>query len=127
MAKEIGQVLRSMVKVMKDVDVGSSGECSGEFLRARVFVDITKPLRRCLHIDILGDGEETVMLLRYERLPNHSFRCGRLGNPSQECVNWNWPDEQLFSPMNNSIGLGCGLRHWKRSGIGEANSSQVKG
>ena len=29
-----------------------------------------------LAIDILGDGTETVMILRYERLPNHCFKCG---------------------------------------------------
>ncbi|KAK3193183.1 hypothetical protein Dsin_024493 [Dipteronia sinensis] len=33
----------------------------------------------------MGDGEATMMIVRYERLPNHCFRCGRLGHSMQEC------------------------------------------
>ncbi|KAK3226095.1 hypothetical protein Dsin_005957 [Dipteronia sinensis] len=76
---EIGEVLSGMVGVVKDVDVGESGDCSGEFLRVGVMIDISKPFRRCLCVDVLGDGEETVMLLCYERLLNHCFQCGRDG------------------------------------------------
>ncbi|TXG58006.1 hypothetical protein EZV62_015835 [Acer yangbiense] len=66
MTKEIGHFLGSMVGVVKEVDVEVSGECSRDFLRVRVVVDIAKPLRRCLRVDVIGDGEETVMILRME-------------------------------------------------------------
>lgn len=42
-------------------------------------------MRRCLRVDILGDGVETIMLLRYERLPNICFRCDRVGHTTNEC------------------------------------------
>ncbi|KAK1562353.1 hypothetical protein Q3G72_010611 [Acer saccharum] len=97
MTKEIRHFLGSMVGMVKEVDVGVSGECSRDFLRVRVVIDIAKPLRRCVRVDVMGDGEKTMMILHYERLPNHCFRCGRLGHSSGEC---------LESPiMANSTGL----------------------
>ncbi|TXG48328.1 hypothetical protein EZV62_027622 [Acer yangbiense] len=56
------------------------------FLRVRVRLDVEKSLRRCLCVDIMRDGEETVMLLYYERLPNHCFMCGRMGHLTLECI-----------------------------------------
>ncbi|KAK3205549.1 hypothetical protein Dsin_019595 [Dipteronia sinensis] len=37
-------------------------------------------------VDVLGDGDETMMLLKYERMSIHCFRCGRLGHSISECV-----------------------------------------
>ncbi|KAK2654863.1 hypothetical protein Ddye_014719 [Dipteronia dyeriana] len=73
-----------MVGGVMDVDVGLSGECSGKYLRVRIRVDVNKPIRRCLRVDVMGDGVKTVMIPRYERLPNHCFRCGRLGHATRE-------------------------------------------
>ncbi|KAK3204417.1 hypothetical protein Dsin_018463 [Dipteronia sinensis] len=68
-----------------DAFMGVMGRVWQEFLRVRVVVDVTKPLRRFLQVDIMGDGEEMITVLRYERLPNHCFQCGRLGHLTQEC------------------------------------------
>ncbi|KAK2642448.1 hypothetical protein Ddye_024211 [Dipteronia dyeriana] len=56
-------------------------------MRVRVVIEIDKPLRRCLRVDMLGDGVESIMLLKYERLPNFCFRCGLLGHTTRECPN----------------------------------------
>ncbi|KAK3211190.1 hypothetical protein Dsin_015896 [Dipteronia sinensis] len=85
MTKDIGQFLGGMVGDVIDMDVGHSGKCSGEFLRVRINLDVTKPLRSCLRVDVMGDGNETIMLLQYERLPNHCFQCGHLGHSTREC------------------------------------------
>ncbi|KAK3230415.1 hypothetical protein Dsin_002296 [Dipteronia sinensis] len=54
-------------------------------MRVRVRVDIKKPFKRCLRVDISGDGTETIMVLRYERLPNHCFRCRMIDHITSEC------------------------------------------
>ena len=49
-----------------------------------MIIDIDKPLLRCLCVDVLGDGVESMMLLKYERLPDHCYSCGRLGHKIRE-------------------------------------------
>ncbi|KAK3229147.1 hypothetical protein Dsin_001028 [Dipteronia sinensis] len=68
-----------------EVDGRTSGDCVGKFLRIRVRVDITRSLKRCLRVDIFGNKTETVMLLSYDRLPNHCFRCGMVDHTTPEC------------------------------------------
>ncbi|KAK4847661.1 hypothetical protein QYF36_004411 [Acer negundo] len=70
---------------MLRVRVASSEDCLGKFLRVRVAILVDKPLRRFLRVDVLGDGEETIMPIQYERLPNFCFRCGLLGHMLREC------------------------------------------
>ncbi|KAK3189523.1 hypothetical protein Dsin_029084 [Dipteronia sinensis] len=76
MSKDIGWFLGGMIGDVMDVDGGAAGDCVGKFIRIRVRINIKKPLKRWLRVDVLGDGSETVMVLRYERLPNHCFKCG---------------------------------------------------
>ncbi|KAK3220215.1 hypothetical protein Dsin_014185 [Dipteronia sinensis] len=58
MTKEIGHFLGSMVGVVKEIDVSASRECSYDFLRVTVVIDITKPLQWCLRVDVMGDGDD---------------------------------------------------------------------
>ncbi|KAK2659342.1 hypothetical protein Ddye_005875 [Dipteronia dyeriana] len=85
MTKEIARFLGSIIGVVREVDTGPSGECFGKFLRVCVVVDIDKPLRQFLRIDVLGDGEETVMPIQYECLPNFNFHCGLIGHTARGC------------------------------------------
>ncbi|KAK3188277.1 hypothetical protein Dsin_027838 [Dipteronia sinensis] len=108
MKKEIRLILGGLVGEVLDVDVGNYGERTGKYLRVRVKVDVTVQLHRCLRVDVMGDGEETVMILWYERLPNHCFRCGRLGHSTQEC-----------SETSEAVGIGgreeLPFRAWMRA------------
>ena len=56
MSRDIGFFLGEMIGDVIEVDSGLSGVCSGNFLRIRVRIDITRALKRCLRLDILGDG-----------------------------------------------------------------------
>ncbi|TXG71386.1 hypothetical protein EZV62_006321 [Acer yangbiense] len=85
-SKEIGRFLGEMIWEVIEVDGGMVGNCAGKFMRVRVRIDINRPLRRCLRVDIMGDGVETVMLLRYEKLPNICFICGRIEHTTNECL-----------------------------------------
>lgn len=55
-------------------------------MRVRVRININQPLKRCIRLDILGDGVESIILLRYERLPNHCFKCGMVDHNTNECL-----------------------------------------
>ncbi|KAL5737742.1 hypothetical protein ACOSP7_030503 [Xanthoceras sorbifolium] len=47
---------------------------------------IAAPLQvRYLRVDLSGSGEETIMLLRYECLPEYCFGCGKIGHAVRIC------------------------------------------
>ncbi|KAK2646329.1 hypothetical protein Ddye_021524 [Dipteronia dyeriana] len=73
MTKRIGRFLGSIIGDVLDIDEGESGDFDGEYIKVNVAIDVDKLLRRCLCIDVLRDGVEFVMLLRYECLPDHCF------------------------------------------------------
>ncbi|KAK8590495.1 hypothetical protein V6N13_057388 [Hibiscus sabdariffa] len=67
------------------VDHRVEGGNLGEFLRIRVSIDITKPLRRCV---LLGNGQgrkPTPCPLKYERLPRFCYFCGLIGHDLVVC------------------------------------------
>ncbi|KAK8660476.1 hypothetical protein V6N13_051402 [Hibiscus sabdariffa] len=67
------------------VDHRVEGGNFGEFLRIRVSIDITKPLRRCI---FLGNGQgrkPSPCPLKYERLPRFCYHCGLLGHDLVAC------------------------------------------
>ncbi|KAL4297003.1 hypothetical protein GQ457_12G013540 [Hibiscus cannabinus] len=67
------------------VDHRVEGGNLGEFLRIRVSIDITKPLRRCV---MLGNGQgqkPSPCPLKYERLPRFCYFCGLLGHDLATC------------------------------------------
>ncbi|KAK2661449.1 hypothetical protein Ddye_000023 [Dipteronia dyeriana] len=57
MTKDIGYYLGNMLGDVREVDVGSSSDCLGKFLRVRIAILIDKPLRRFLRVDVLCDEE----------------------------------------------------------------------
>ncbi|KAK2654951.1 hypothetical protein Ddye_008003 [Dipteronia dyeriana] len=67
-----------------------------KFLKVHVVINVLIPLRRILRLDVLGDGDESVMLLWYERLPEHCHRCGRLRHRTIECTDSEANQELLF-------------------------------
>ncbi|TXG66495.1 hypothetical protein EZV62_007770 [Acer yangbiense] len=97
MTVEIGRFLGDIIGKVKDVDGGGSGVCMGKFLWVRVELDIDKPLRRCLCIDNLGDEEETVTPLQYERLPDFCFQCGLL---ARKAAQWGRIGDQRYDHGN---------------------------
>ncbi|KAL5824635.1 hypothetical protein ACOSQ3_020698 [Xanthoceras sorbifolium] len=82
--KDAGYVLGGMVGIVKEVDTGESKECAGSFIRARVLVDVSKPLIRGLRVKLEDDSCCSVVVC-YERLPNFCYFCGRIGHIICEC------------------------------------------
>ncbi|KAK2649227.1 hypothetical protein Ddye_016716 [Dipteronia dyeriana] len=85
MTRDIWRFLRSNFSDVVDVDGSDSGSFPSNFLRVWVVIEIEKPLRRCLRVDVLGDGVELIVLLKYERLPSFCFRYGLIGHTIREC------------------------------------------
>ncbi|TXG51472.1 hypothetical protein EZV62_023996 [Acer yangbiense] len=85
MFADIGRFLGGIVGDVVDIDDGDSGSQVASFLRVQVAIEIDKPLHYFLRINVLGDGVETVMLLKYEWLLDFCFRFGLLGHGVRDC------------------------------------------
>ncbi|KAE8735408.1 hypothetical protein F3Y22_tig00000340pilonHSYRG00340 [Hibiscus syriacus] len=69
----------------------------GDYLRVRVQIDSTKPLRRCAKMGQLANGQPRKCLLKYERLPLICHRCGIIGHVLTE-----YPGENNGRSMTSS-------------------------
>ncbi|KAI9106909.1 hypothetical protein K1719_022437 [Acacia pycnantha] len=54
------------------------------FLRARVLIDLRKPLAYGFWLP-KPDGGKTWISIRYEKLPNFCYNCGKLGHDNRNC------------------------------------------
>ncbi|TXG52986.1 hypothetical protein EZV62_022155 [Acer yangbiense] len=68
LAEQIGKVIEIPME---------SRECWGKFLRVKVLIDISKPLKRWLRLKLDRSENIVVVELRYERLPDFCYACGR--------------------------------------------------
>ncbi|TXG56846.1 hypothetical protein EZV62_018159 [Acer yangbiense] len=80
----MGEFHGGLIGDLVDIDVGSIGECFGKHLKVRVAIDVSKPLKRFL--DLSKDGRESLLLLRYEKLPEYCFCYGMTGHSYFECL-----------------------------------------
>ncbi|TXG50932.1 hypothetical protein EZV62_023456 [Acer yangbiense] len=83
MTKEMGEFIGQLIGDLKDIDVGSTWECFGKYMRLRVELDVSKPLKRFLRLE-LEKGKESISLLRYEKLPEYCYHCAIVGHSYQE-------------------------------------------
>lgn len=72
-------------KVIK-MDVDADGKASGAFLRARVAIEVDKPVRRGVFLRLSRNEEPKWFHVQYERLPYICFHCGRMGHSDLECL-----------------------------------------
>lgn len=97
MNKETIIALQVPIGRVKEVEADSSGECIGKFVRLRISVDITKPLKKVVVLtqedvdneeanDDDEDKEDISILVEYEKLPDFCFYCGCIEHQYKECV-----------------------------------------
>lgn len=73
----LGQVVR--------MDVDKDGKASSAFLRARVAIEVDKPLRRGVLLCMSKAEEPRWFAVQYEKLPFYCFACGVMGHSEVEC------------------------------------------
>ncbi|XP_073135877.1 F-box/kelch-repeat protein At3g23880-like [Henckelia pumila] len=85
MTIDIGTLIGNAVGESIGVEADDSGQCLGPFMRIRVLMDITKPLRRVVHLPVGSAGASVAVALRYERLPDYCYTCGLIGHVARKC------------------------------------------
>lgn len=79
------RAMELMGEVIK-IDVDSEGKASGPFLRGRVTVELTKPLRRGVMLKPDRNSSPEWLDAQYEKLPFYCFSCGVIGHTEVECA-----------------------------------------
>ena len=79
----VGNTIGTTIRVADPEDDGEGRE----FLRIRVAMNITKPLPRCCKLRSEGKHIGWA-LLKFERLPNFCYWCGRVDHVEKDCETW---------------------------------------
>ena len=120
----VGNIIGTIIRV---ADPDDDGEGS-EFLRVRVVMNITKPLPRCCKLRSEGKHIGWA-ILKFERLPNFCYWCGRVDHVEKDCENrkkcgkedqqfgdWMWAEQ--FKSFRKSVvviaGSARGSSKWKK-------------
>ena len=115
--KEMATVLGEVVGKVEEVETDAAGECIGQFLRMRISVDVTKPLKKIIELEQEGeDNEDIPMRVMYERLPGFCFCCGRIGHQYRECVHYKSQsnDEMAYGPWLKAMTITERLKQSRR-------------
>lgn len=104
-----------------------------EYLRVRVTIDLSKPLKRRMKIRKAGDGWEWIMF-KYENVPTFCFICGLLGHSEKYCsILFEKPEDEIIKPYG--VWMRAPLRRptkligakWLREGSSESGRNFTGG
>ncbi|CAM0956875.1 unnamed protein product [Alopecurus aequalis] len=85
MNSERGTPLAAMLGEVEQVEVDENGKAWGSYFRARVVIDPTQPIMRCVSVYSKKKDMTVLFDVMYERLPIFCFSCGLLGHSSLVC------------------------------------------
>lgn len=76
---------------------------NGGFLRARISIDVAKPIRRWILIDSARRKKVDIYDIQYENIPYFCFSCGRLGHSDLHCPTPGSRDENGELPFGPKL------------------------
>ncbi|KAL5828003.1 hypothetical protein ACOSQ3_019835 [Xanthoceras sorbifolium] len=98
MNRRVAVLLPDTISEVVELSLKSKG-CWGKFLRVKVRIDITKPLKRGIRVWLEEVGLMITSPIKYEKLPKFCFACGLMGHSLKECLE----DEARVSVINGSM------------------------
>ena len=91
----------------------------GGYLRARITIDVTKPLRRWVVVDSTRRQCRDWYDVVYEQIPHFCFSCGRLGHADLMCPSPGTRDENGALPFKPSLRA---QDDWRKANSGDSSS-----
>lgn len=85
MNKSVARAIGDDVGEFLEIDDDGVAIMAGRSLRLKVRIDIRKPLRRGVIVDLGGDRGERWCPLSYEHLPDFCYICGVIGHVDRAC------------------------------------------
>lgn len=85
MTTSFGEAIEAHLGDCIMVDSDENGLCLRKFVSVHVRLDIRRPLRRGMKLD-LNDLDNVWVDFQYEKLPDFCFRCGLLGHTLKNYV-----------------------------------------
>lgn len=94
------QKLGRMIGTIVELDRGEGDSFLGQYVRIRVRLNITRPLKKFIRIKTVGNEEDLIILLVYEKLPDFCYVCGRIGHTFRDC------DDESADQSTHDMGHG---------------------
>jgi hypothetical protein len=85
MNRSRGSQVMAMIGRVIEMDVDADGKACGAFMRARVSMEIDKPVRRGVLLHLSRNDEPRWYKAQYEKLPFICFSCGKLDHSVIHC------------------------------------------
>jgi hypothetical protein len=82
----MGEVLGGKIGRVLKIDTDRNGHVRDSFIRVRVLLEISKPIRRGISVQLGKAAGKTWCELKYERLPLFCFHCGLIGHQWERCT-----------------------------------------
>jgi hypothetical protein len=75
----------ALIGIVKKMDVDKEGKASGPYLRGRVAIEVSKPIRRGVLLKTRKDVAAEWFDVEYEKLPFFCSACGIMGHSHLDC------------------------------------------
>lgn len=83
-SERIGKLLGDFIGTFIEYDASNKSSLWRDYMRIKVSIDVTEPLKRWKKIK-KADGSTFTAMFKYEKLYHFCFACGQLGHTESFC------------------------------------------